>query len=493
MLNKSKYSCHGLPLKPNSVPASGADVIGMDIGRAIYRIILSVTILTTSLGCFQEKSFPMRPGDVVRIQIDSSTKSRDKHTHSVRQWLKHAHQQIKHLLPNKAHLAMVTEDLLDEKGEPRDIYKHFMKNPAELDILLRNYWAMLHTAQCAGPSVSIEKPSPPWPGFKQVWIPVDEDIELSGWLGFARKNGRVRSADCIVLLPGMWGDNAIKRTTDLAKALFQAGYHVLALELRGHGQTEVRYPTVHYNFGVLETRDLMKVSEWLEDHQYINRTGIVAFCWGGNHGLLAAWYDGRKPNDPSISEDLQRILEPKSDRRHFTAGVIAFSPVLRWEEVVDHTDIPRAVLDDPATYFYQWTLRERTRRKGYPVANGNLRQIINFEFAHSVLTSSFGIIDAYDLLRFLPYRGRPSGRKLEHSRIPVLLVQAANDPFLCAQDIADLMAETSNPNVAALLISGGGHIGFAAFARSYYYSLIINFFDPQNGVAAFADKNSNSG
>ena len=64
------------------------------------------------------------------------------------------------------------------------------------------------------------------------------------------------------------------------------------------------------------------------------------------------------------------------------------------------------------------------------------------------------------------------------------IVSSINDPFLSAQETADLMARTSNPKVAALILRGGGHIGFAPYNRSYFYSLITNFFDPKTGAAA---------
>ena len=31
--------------------------------------------------------------------------------------------------------------------------------------------------------------------------------------------------------------------------------------------------------------------------------------------------------------------------------------------------------------------------------------------------------------------------------------------------------------VAAVVLPGGGHIGVAAYAKKYYYSLMMNFFD----------------
>jgi predicted alpha/beta-fold hydrolase len=69
----------------------------------------------------------------------------------------------------------------------------------------------------------------------------------------------------------------------------------------------------------------------------------------------------------------------------------------------------------------------------------------------------------------------------------VLIVHGANDPMGTAGEIAELIAQTDNPRVAALILPGGGHVGFAAYARSYYYSLIAGFFDPAWGAAAGAE------
>jgi len=456
------------------------------IFRKTIGVIVLLAFFSVNSGCFQETSFPMRDRDLVRIHMDRPPTNQ----RTARSWLHQAHNQLSHLLPSKARLTLLTEDMVNPDGTPRDVFRHFVKPKESLNYLMLNYYAMEQTAQVVGPGIGVDRIPPAWPGFEQIWIPVDDDLELSGRIGLAKKDGKPIKANCIVILPGMWGDNSIKRTRDLALALLDSGFHVLALELRGHGRTETRYPDAYYTFGIQETQDLMKVSEWLEDHPYINRIGLVAFCWGTNHAMLAAWYDGRKSDDPSISDRIRRILGPVSPRRHFTAGIIGFSPVLRWEDFMDCADTPRFVTQDPAIYFYQGTLRERSERKGYLDHDGNLRRLINQEFAHSCLTSSINVYEAYDFLRFLPYRGLDDGDKMEFARTPVLIVHAANDPLLPAQDIADLIAQTSNPNVAAIILPGGGHIGFPAYDRTYYFSLIINYFDPQNGIAAYINNAS---
>ena len=115
---------------------------------------------------------------------------------------------------------------------------------------------------------------PPWPEFEDVWIPVGESLELAGRLGYATDDaGQPISADCIVILPGLYGDNGVQRTKDLASALRRNGFHALALELRSCGQTERRYPLRTTAFGILETGDLLLVSEWVEALPRVERSG----------------------------------------------------------------------------------------------------------------------------------------------------------------------------------------------------------------------------
>lgn len=455
------------------------------LGRSLLAWSVPIILIWLVGGCaFDEKSIPMNPGELVRVPPPTDSE-RAAMAGSTRQWLTHTHRQLEHLLTERGKLALLTEQMTDGEGRPRDPYGYFRKDPANLNVLSKNWYGITHTAQAASRGEAIDEPAPAWPGFEQVWIPVAEGLELSGRLGFSEDGDRARTADCIVLLPGLFGDNAVLRTRDLAASLRTTGYHVLALELRGHGQTEARYPDVYYNFGVIETQDLMAVSEWLEDeYPQIRRTGLIGFCWGGNLAILAAWFDGREPTDPSIPDDLARVLDPVSPRRHFTAGAIAFSPVLRWEEILDLTDRPQHLWYNPSAYFFQMTVMNRMRRKGYREVSGSLRLLIAFEFSRSILTRSFSVADAYQSLRFLPYQGLPAGDRLGSARIPVLMVSSVNDPFLSAQDLPDLIAETSNPLVAGLMLRGGGHIGFVPYNPAYCYSLMVNFFDPQSGAAA---------
>jgi len=441
-----------------------------------------VLVMTANVGCFSERSFQMHPGDSVRLPGAARRAARAP---STRAWLGAAHQGLEHLLPSSSARPLLTEQLVDEEGVPVDVFSHFGVQRASLRSLFGNFRGIRCTAQAASRDYHIDKPAPPWPGFEDVWIPIKEDLSLSGRLGYARDpEGNVREADCIVILPGLFGDNGVKRSRDLAIPLRASGYHVLALEIRGHGQTEARYPDQYSTFGVLETDDLMRVSDWLEGLDHVRRTGLIGYCWSANIVLLAAWYDGRLPDDPMISPALRPHLSPFSPRRRFTAGVIAFSPIPRWELLMDHLEAPRSYLIDPIYAAIQDTVRDRMILKNYPEISGNLRRLIEYEYAGYDVPLPRGSGEGYPFLRLLPYKGEPAGDKLEFARVPVLIVHGADDPLSPAQDTADLIATIANPKVAAVILPSGGHVGFAAYAKEYYFSLVANFFDPVAGAVA---------
>lgn len=449
---------------------------------------LGCTVLLAA-GCFSEQSFPLREGDVTRLGA-----AVEQTPTTTREWLVSVKPQIRRLMPRPERPILTTEEMLDADGRGIDVFSAFNRQSHRMDKLLGNWWAIQHTAQSIEIGYFIETPAPLWPDFEHVWIPVDAGVSLSGYLGLARdESGRPIDADCIVILPGLWGDNGAKRSRDVSEGLRRQGFHVLSLEPRGHGQTEARYPEVMYTYGVVETRDLMRVSEWLQDtYSSIRRTGLVGFCWGANQALLAAWYDGRDDDDPSVSPRLRAILGPPSPREHFSAGVIAFSPVLNWEHFLDRMDRPKSMWNDPSPAAFQTSTKEHMARKQFREVTGSLRLCIAYDFTESAFGRTFPLAEGYTFLRLLPYRGLWDGDKLERARMPVLVVHSVNDPLQTAPEVVELMAQTSNPNVAGLMLPGGGHIGFQAWSRPLFYSLMVSFFDPQTGPAAIRQRSTGS-
>src|SRR5262249_10767899 len=161
----------------------------------------------------------------------------------------------------------------------------------------------------------------------------------------------------------------------------------------------------------------------------------------------------------SISERLAPHLCSVTGKRHFEGGVMAFSPVLRYEDILEALYTHKSKFVYPVEWALQETVRHRMEVKGHPNPCGNLRTLIDDEFARSELNSTGSVEDALDFVRLSPHRDRTDGDKLTDARMPVLIVQAANDPLAPAQAVADLFARLPNPNIAGLVLASGGHIG----------------------------------
>jgi predicted alpha/beta-fold hydrolase len=369
------------------------------------------------------------------------------------------------------------------------VFNHFGIHPDGLQNLILNFRGLKYSAQASSRDYFIERQAPPWPGFENTWVPIQSphaaEFALSGRLGYARDaRGNIKDATCLVILPGLFGDNGVQRSQDLAIPLREAGFHVLALELRGHGQTEKRYPRMYHAFGAFETDDLMQVSDWLERQPHVQRTGLIACCWNANIALLAAWYDGSRPDDPLISSTIRRnLVAYDASKRRFSAGIMAISPVVRGEVLMDELDRDRSRWKHPIYAAIQDTVRDRMKRKGYPIT-GSLRQLMDDEYGGYHVPMTHGLREGYSMLRVIDYKNQSAGDKLERARMPVVILHGADDPLVPAQDVADLMAGIENSKVAAIIFPSGGHVGFAGYAPKYYFSLILNFFDPVCGAAA---------
>lgn len=451
--------------------------------------VTAAALLSTASGCMSERSYPLRAGDVVHL---AARKDQNISALTARPWLRAAHQQLQHILPIGKKKVLLTEDLIDDAGRPIDVLREYGLRYDQLDSLVYNVDGMSNSAQATGDNFVAGHSTPPWPGFEQVWIPINDKLSLSARLGFAMKDGEPIDSNCVVILPGIFGHNDISRTRDLAAGLVASGIHALALEMRGLGDTENRYPDVYCNFGVLEAGDLQVVSQWLALKPHVLKIGLTGFCWGANQALVAAWFDARAADDPSISSQLRPHLRPVSDKRHFEAGILVFSPVLRFEEVIENLKTPQEMLVHPVLCSLQGTVENRFRQKNHETTHTfktgdsprSLRKLIECEFARSELSYPEAPDDAMDFFRMLPFGNLPDNGKLTRTPVPMVIVQAADDPLACGNDIAELILRTQNPNVAAIVLPGGGHVGFGPFARKFFYSLIVNFFDPQTGPAA---------
>jgi pimeloyl-ACP methyl ester carboxylesterase len=274
-----------------------------------------IVVLGLVAGCYSERSVILPARDAIHQSDRDGPPPR-----STRDWLEFAHARLGEVLPKHLSPPLLTDDLTGPAGDPADVYRHFGRSPGSLQNVLLNPVGIMYTAQASGERFLAGVPEP-WPGFEDVWIPVEPGLDLSGRLGLVRDAaGDPRSTDCIVLLPGLFGDNSALRLQDVATVLLSLGYHVLALEQRGHGQTEKRYPDKHYSFGVLETGDVLAVAEWLQARPEVRETGrLLLGRDAGAAGGLGRWTRGSSPRDRHGAAALPsaRQRPPALSGRHF--------------------------------------------------------------------------------------------------------------------------------------------------------------------------------
>jgi predicted alpha/beta-fold hydrolase len=430
---------------------------------------------------FSERSYPHNPR--TRVVVDPPAQP-SQGPLTCRQWLARAGPQLAPLLPPHRKTALLTEQLVTLEGRPADVAAHFETKTDRLESIFGNFWGLAYSAQ-AIMARSPLRPAPPWEGFEDVWVPVGDDLQLAGRLGWARDAaGRLTDADCIVIVPGIRGDNNILRVRDLALALRRSGFHVLAVEFRGTGMTDRRFPKYEYTWGIFETDDLLAVADWLQAKPHVRRTGLIGYSWGANHVILTAWAEGRT-GDEGIPPRLRKFLRPAPPPglRRYQAGVLAFSPILRFEELMDKLQDEQPVWLHPALAGVQRTVRDRMVIKQHPNPCGSIRELIKY----MGIGYDGEVADGLEYARLLPYKHLPAHDRLGAVRMPLLIVQAADDMIAPAQDLADLLATADNPNVAAIVLPSGGHIGFGPYAPAWYYNLILNYFDPAVGAAAGRD------
>lgn len=474
------------------------------MSRAL-RVLASFSVLALAAGCFMERSFRVAPlvdeqippADPILVESSSEAASpiavavtpvatdaeyAKPSRPTAREWLVGAHASIESLLPKHEHRTLLTQDIIPN-GQPIDVYAHFNKRFEDQKSVFSNFEGLQHSAQATSWRFRIDEELPPWPGFRDVTIPLG-NYEMFARLGLADRNGIPIDADCVVILPGILGDTSGLRTRDMAEQLRASGLHVLAIEMRGHGRTELRNPDVRYTFGLIEVGDLMHVSDWAESQPHVRRTGLIGFCWGGSQALLTAWFEGRAENDPFVVEKFRQFLPPPSSKRRFSAGVMSISPVLNYDDVMDALDVAQNPIQEPVLATIQKTIASRAARKGCSDQTGNLRHLIDCDLSNSELRSSSDDPDLRAFLRLMEYKGLQGGDKLESARMPVLILNGINDPLCSSQRLAEFMATIDNPNVAAMVLPGGGHVGFAPYAKDYYYRLIVRFFDSKSGAAA---------
>ncbi|HEY0174700.1 MAG TPA: alpha/beta fold hydrolase [Pyrinomonadaceae bacterium] len=242
-------------------------------------------------------------------------------------------------------------------------------------------------------------------------------------------------APTLMLLHGLEGSADSLYVLGSARKAFDAGFNVVAMNMRNCGGTEHLAATL-YHSGM--TGDIDRVlNEELAGREGLREIFLAGFSMSGNMVLRLAGNYGA---------DFPAAL----------AGAAAVSPSI-------DLDSCASALESRANALYRWNfvrnLRGRVRRKSRlrpgSFDTRRLRRVRTVrEFDETVTAPHGGYRDAAD------YYARTSSRAvIPDIRVPTLVIHALDDPIIPAGPFLDRRI-AENPEVLLVLTRDGGHVGF---------------------------------
>ncbi len=217
-----------------------------------------------------------------------------------------------------------------------------------------------------------------------------------------------------------------------ARAALDGGFDSARMNMRNCGGTEHLCPTL-YHSGL--TSDLDAVARQLAPRPVF----LTGFSMGGNVALKLAGEWGAKPPDNVL-------------------GVCAISPPVQLAMCSKNIGRPRNLVYE-LRFLRQLRAAVRRKRSVMPgaIPGSNPEQVRSiWEFDEAVTAPAFGFRDAADY-----YRNCSAAHFLHAVRIPTLVIQARDDPFVPFEAF-DLPAFRSNDSLRLLSPRHGGHVAFLA-------------------------------
>lgn len=257
----------------------------------------------------------------------------------------------------------------------------------------------------------------------------DDDVVLLDFLQAGPEQSRV----VVVLSHGLEGNSRRKYIRGMCLAFVACGWDCLSRNFRACGGAMNRTPGMYHSG---QTDDLHSVILHCLERGY-ERVLLVGFSMGGNQTLK---YLGEDP-DRTPAE---------------VAGAAVFSVPCHLPGAARALDLPGNAI---YTRYFLRTLREKVRLKHalypelYPLDGLEaMRTFAAFDDRYTAPVHGFASAREYwEKTACLPH--------LERIRVPSLLVNAKNDPFL-SPECYPVTAASHNPALSLEMPDCGGHVGF---------------------------------
>lgn len=241
----------------------------------------------------------------------------------------------------------------------------------------------------------------------------------------------------VILSHGLEGTSAKPYMLGMVRALNRQGWDALAWNLRGCSG-EPNKLLRSYHSGATEDLEAV-VAHVLKKHRY-RSLALVGFSLGGNITLKYLGEQGTR-------------IDPRVQK------AVAFSVPCNLKAASLHLDRLSNKLY-LALFLASLSSKIRTKRKLLPGQVPPLKWLTSFrEFDDRYTAPINGFKDAEEYWKKSSSEGYLAG-----IRIPTLLVNAADDPFLPERCYPREQAR-KNPNLFLEIPKSGGHVGFVAFNR----------------------------
>jgi len=265
-------------------------------------------------------------------------------------------------------------------------------------------------------------------------FPVDAESKILGHCNW--QEGKRRDAPVIALVHGLEGSSDSGYMKGIAEKAWASGFHIVRLNQRNCGGTELLTPTL-YNSGM--SGDYRAIFEELANVDGFEKIFFAGYSMGGNLVTKMAGEFGER-----VPPQLR--------------GVCSVCPALdlaacadeleRWDNYFYEGRFVRGLLKRYARKAELFP--QRYSRNGF----GPIRTVREFDDA--ITAPSFGFKDAAEY-----YESAGAKKVIGEIRLPYLLITAQDDPFVPYSAILAAGVER-NPAIRFIAPKHGGHCGFVS-------------------------------
>ena len=281
----------------------------------------------------------------------------------------------------------------------------------------------------------------PYPGpFEPVMVESFDGTPVCGLLAMQSGPG---AAPALIVAHDLFDSKNGHAARSIAlRAYYRWGFHVLALDLRGAGDSG-RFASSPVTLGFREGDDILAAASYLDG---MERVSTVAACGSGSGGAAAL-----------IAAASSRVDGPLS------GGAVAINA---------HSDARREADRLSAGGGAPLTVRVRARALLFlRTALSGPRRLADLNDYIRQVSSQY-----YESGQDAIFRGASAGASVCEIEVPCLVLHSLDDRVVPVSEAYDLMAQAlGNPMVGSRIVPGGGHALYRFTNRRWLYSTLETF------------------